>query len=133
MRPSRSQNNSAWSGRFRALKSGGLDAKEDVEFALSMLKLWPKSESTCNYIRGLLDLLAGGEEVVAEVNETLQWLIDHSKANKHIYALLAHIEMKQGHTEKYDELVEKMKKSDIGKSNFWELMKSDSDRFEKVN
>lgn len=127
------ENNSAWSARFRALQNGNLDAKEDLEFALNMLRLWPRSESTCNYIRGLLSVLQWSEEAVAQVTEALQWLVDHSKANKHVYALLAHLAMKQGQAEKYDELIEKMKKIDIGRAHFWELMKSDSDRFEKVN
>lgn len=125
------ENNSAWSARYYVIQKRGVVSDEELEFTLNLLLLAPKSESTCNYLRGLLKI-DSSERVVAKIEERIATLTEQRRLNRHVLALSAHIAELKGETDKYDECIEKIGKIDVIRKNFWALMKSDSDRFEKI-
>jgi hypothetical protein len=122
-------NNSAWSARYRALKIGGFSTAADIDFALPFLQLSPRSESTCNYVKGLL-ALDFSEKSIEKVKATITGLVDRKSATKAIYQLAAHVALMLGNTDEYDAWVGKIIAMDPRRTVFWTRMKSDSTAYQ---
>ncbi|KAH0792803.1 prenyltransferase alpha subunit [Histomonas meleagridis] len=121
------KNNSAWSARFQALKLGQISVQEDIDFTLGYFQLISDSESTANYIRGLLGLDMSIEN---DVRDAINFVLKLNSNNKVALSLLMYVEKLKGNVERYDELADKMASIDTVRSHFWKLMKSDSKRFD---
>jgi protein farnesyltransferase/geranylgeranyltransferase type-1 subunit alpha len=121
------QNNSAWSARYRALQRGGFSIADDLEFTLNYFKISSRSESICNYLRGILEL---DFSHAGKVKEVIEWLVAAKAENRSLYALAAHIAKAEGNFPEHDAYVDKIIALDAPRARFWQLMKSDSKGFE---
>lgn len=114
------KNNSAWSARMKALSLGAATVKEDLEFVMNYFKLVSNSESTSNYIRGLLKM---DRTIEAEVRKTIEFNLINNQNNFVALSLLAYIELLNDNKEKYNELIEKLAGIDKIRTHFWNTMK----------
>ena len=120
-----SNNNSAWSSRWAMLFKLGKQPKDDIDFALGY---FVKSTEQCcaSYIHGLIKK---DNSLIPAVKESINTVLSKDEKNVVALTLLSQIADIEGDDALKQSTFEKLASIDTMRTNFWNLMKSDSSKF----